>query len=338
MTVNSALLDPGGKEGYGEDGSQRVLAMAIFENSKMNLVAIVILSRRKCGLSRCITLYLLAMAVGDLMVVIFDVIFYRIGYLYFPGSFLNLTTVCRANIFLLTVSTECSVWFTVAFTFDRFVAICRQKLGKRYCSEKTATRVLGALLIVNCLKGTATHFVFGAQYEINGVSWGCVLNPSFGSSLGWKVCTFIFYIWNPSLPFLLILLCNALTVRYILAASLVRKRLRNQVNAAQSKDTELESRKKSVILLLTVSGSFILLWMTYFVNGIYGRITVKYYYTSLEDPLFIAQQVGIMLQLLSCGTNTCIYVVSQRKFREELKRGVTFPLTLFLKMLNKANR
>uniref|UniRef100_A0A4W3GUW7 G-protein coupled receptors family 1 profile domain-containing protein n=1 Tax=Callorhinchus milii TaxID=7868 RepID=A0A4W3GUW7_CALMI len=201
-----------------------ILNSIYFLSTAVNVVAIVILSREKCGLSRCITLYLVAMAMGDLMVVIFDVIFYRIGYLYFPDSFLNRTPVCRANIVLFTVSTDCSVWFTVAFTFDRFVAICCQKLRKRYCCEKTAARVLGALLSVNCLKSTVIHFIFGPHYQVNNMSWGCVLTPGFYSSLGWKVYMFIFYIWNPALPFLLILLCNALTVRYILVASLINRK------------------------------------------------------------------------------------------------------------------
>ncbi|XP_067857679.1 probable G-protein coupled receptor 139 [Heptranchias perlo] len=39
-----------------------------------NLVTIVILFRGKCGLSKCISIYMVAMATADLLVIIFNVI------------------------------------------------------------------------------------------------------------------------------------------------------------------------------------------------------------------------------------------------------------------------
>ncbi|XP_048378117.1 probable G-protein coupled receptor 139 isoform X2 [Stegostoma tigrinum] len=41
----------------------------------VNLIAIVILSRGNCGLSRCISLYMLAMATADLLVIIINAYF-----------------------------------------------------------------------------------------------------------------------------------------------------------------------------------------------------------------------------------------------------------------------
>ncbi|XP_067865932.1 uncharacterized protein [Heterodontus francisci] len=43
-----------------------------------NLLTIVILSRGKCGLSKCISRYMVAMTTADLLVLIFDVILYEI--------------------------------------------------------------------------------------------------------------------------------------------------------------------------------------------------------------------------------------------------------------------
>ncbi|XP_067836645.1 probable G-protein coupled receptor 139 [Heptranchias perlo] len=109
----------------------------------VNLVAIVILSRGKCGLSKCITRYLVGMAAADLLVVITDVLMWRIVEIYFPVSFLTITPVCRLILNLSFAVTAASVWFTVVFTFDRFVAICCQKLKTKYCTEKTAAVVIG---------------------------------------------------------------------------------------------------------------------------------------------------------------------------------------------------
>ncbi|XP_042201289.1 probable G-protein coupled receptor 139 [Callorhinchus milii] len=299
----------------------------------INLVAIVILYRGKCGLSKCITRYLVAMAAADLMVVIFDVICYRTGYIYFASTVLNITPVCRVNIVLFKAATDCSVWFTVAFTFDRFTAICCQKLKAMFCTEQTAVKVIGTFFTINCLTTIGIYFSFGPRYVINNVSWGCIHTESFNLLLGWKIYAYIIYFWNPLLPFLLILLFNALTIRHILVSSKGRVRLQAGNIGGKRKDSEMESRKKSIILLFAVSGSFILLWMTYVVNGIYGRISKNYYYSGFNDPLFVRQEVGIMLQLFSCGTNTCIYAVSQRKFREELRNGVVCQFAQLLKVI-----
>ncbi|XP_048380814.1 uncharacterized protein LOC125449180 isoform X2 [Stegostoma tigrinum] len=51
-----------------------------------NSVAIVILSRGRCGLSLCISYYLLAIAVTDFLVIITAVILNRIGGIYFSSA------------------------------------------------------------------------------------------------------------------------------------------------------------------------------------------------------------------------------------------------------------
>ncbi|XP_059509257.1 probable G-protein coupled receptor 139 [Stegostoma tigrinum] len=108
----------------------------------VNLVAILVLSRGKCGLSPCTTRYLLAMAMADLLFIITEVILWRIAYYYFPSSFFLITPVCSVIYALRCASMDCSVWFTVNFTFDRFVAVCCQGLRAKYCTERTAAVVL----------------------------------------------------------------------------------------------------------------------------------------------------------------------------------------------------
>ncbi|XP_059509266.1 uncharacterized protein LOC132210833 [Stegostoma tigrinum] len=47
-----------------------------------NVITIVILSQEKCGLSRCVSHYLVAMAIADLLVTIFDLILRHIPFVY----------------------------------------------------------------------------------------------------------------------------------------------------------------------------------------------------------------------------------------------------------------
>uniref|UniRef100_UPI00398F3546 probable G-protein coupled receptor 139 n=1 Tax=Pristiophorus japonicus TaxID=55135 RepID=UPI00398F3546 len=298
----------------------------------MNLVAIWILSRRKCGLSRCITLYLLAMAVADLMVLITEVILNRIIYYYFPNSSLYITPVCSCIIFLVCAAKDNSVWLTVAFTFDRLIAICYQKLKAVYCIMKTASSVIAAVCLLLCLKNIPWLFSFEPVYIIDNVPWFCQSKPEFYTLPAWIGYDWLHRILSPFLPFFFIFLFNGLTVRHILVANRVRKGLLSNQGEAQV-DSEMENRRKSMILLFTISGSFIMLWMPYVINFLRYRILNTYYYKDPSDPGYILQQVAYMCQLTSSCTNTCIYVVTQAKFREELKKIVRTPFTLIVKLL-----
>ncbi|XP_067836946.1 probable G-protein coupled receptor 139, partial [Heptranchias perlo] len=297
----------------------------------VNLVAIVILSRGKCGLSKCISHYLVGMAVADLLVVITDPILSQITSIYFTMSFLDITPVCSFIIVLSFVTTNVSVWFTVAFTFDRFVAICCEKLKTKYCTERTAAVVLGTVSVLGCLVNVPWYFTNEPLYIIDNAPWFCVSKLSFRTSPAWAAFDMFHLILTPCVPFCLILLFNVLTVRCILVSSRVRRGLRGRSNVENRSDPEMENRKKSIILLFSISGSFILLWLTYVVFFIYVRIADIRSYYSFTDPGYISEQISKMLRLLSSCTNTCIYVLTQTKFREELKNAVKYPLNLIIK-------
>ncbi|XP_067870146.1 probable G-protein coupled receptor 139 [Heterodontus francisci] len=302
-----------------------------------NLAVVVILSRGRCGLSRCITSYLMSMAVTDLLVIITVVILNRIAAIYFPNSFLSITPVCSLRSALSFAIIDCSVWVTIAFTFDRFMAICCQKLKVKYCTEKTATWVIVIVATVNCLKNTFRYFIYEPLYIINDIPWFCDVKLIFYTSPVWTAYDWIRSISTACLPFILILLFNALTVRHILVASRARRRLRAHSNGENQSDPEMESRRKSIILLFCISGSFILLYLPFLINFLYVRIAKLNYFSgsNFNQSNFILQEVGFMLQLLSSCVNPFIYAGTQRKFREELKNGVTYPLRLIVTLFSK---
>ncbi|XP_067882415.1 probable G-protein coupled receptor 139 [Heterodontus francisci] len=293
----------------------------------INFAVIVILSRGKCGLSKCVTRYLVAMAAADLLVVVTDVILRCIADIYFPVSFLTITPICRLNAVLLFAATETSVWFTVAFTFDRFVAICCQKLKTKYCTDKMAAAVLGAVSVLSCLQSIPWYFVFDPEYIMENVPRGCVMKQIFFTAPAWGAFELLHLILTPCVPFILILLLNAVTARYILVASRVRKGLRGHDNIRKHNDPEIENRKKSIVLLFSISGTFILLWSTEVVYFISLHVTNAQYYMASD-----LESVGIMLQLLSTCTNACIYGVTQRKFRGEMKNAILYSLHLISKL------
>ncbi|XP_072345311.1 probable G-protein coupled receptor 139 [Scyliorhinus torazame] len=298
----------------------------------VNLLGIIVLCRGKCGLSSCTTRYLVAMATADLLLIIADVILNQINYYYFLLCFLHLTVVCSAQSVLVCAARDCSVWFTVTFSFDRFVAICCQKLRTKYCTGKTAVVVLTTTGILLYLKNIPWYFTFEPYVIINNVPWLCNTKVNTLTDPTWLGFSWFEKVLTPLLPFALVLLLNALTVRYILVTSRIRQGLRGKSNEQNSSDPEMESRRKSIILLLAISGSFILLWLVNVGHFLYSKIRGIVNSTEFE---VVVHYVGWMLRNLSCCTNTFIYVLTQSKFREQLKQALKSTVISTVQLVNK---
>ncbi|XP_078283818.1 putative G-protein coupled receptor 139 [Rhinoraja longicauda] len=294
----------------------------------VNLVTIVILSRGKCGLSKGVTRYLVSMASSDLLVVILDLILRQIPIAY-PREFRLMRSfpACNVHAVLLYAATDCSVWFTVTFTFDRCVSICSAKLRSKYCTERTAAVVLGTVSVLSCCKNIFWYFLLRGWYYLLNNPWFCYGRKNVLYSPVWATIEFLHYLVTPVVPFALVLLLNALTIRHVLVASRARKRLRGSSSGEQSgRDPEMENRRKSLVLLLVISGNFIVLWALFTVYYVWARL--RYLGPVSTFPPWTVRELGFMLQLLSCCTNTAIYVATQRKFREQLKEAVKSPRAL----------
>ncbi|XP_038656396.1 probable G-protein coupled receptor 139 isoform X2 [Scyliorhinus canicula] len=271
---------------------------------------------------------MVAMATGDLLVMISNIMAYRIFSYHFPHSFLSHTPVCKFNLYMNVVSLDLAVWFTVSFTFDRFIIICCQKFKTKYCTERTAALVITMFSILAFIKNIPVFSAFESEQIINKLWWGCRPNPAFVSSPFGAMFIWFYSIWRVWIPFTLIVLFNSLSIRLIIVASKARRRLRGHSSENQS-DSEMENRRNSIILLFTISGSFILFWLTESVSFVTTRVTnPNKYQGDHTAPPYIAAETGAMLKLLTSCINTFIYAATQRKFRQELKKGLKYPWIL----------
>ncbi|XP_067882970.1 probable G-protein coupled receptor 139 [Heterodontus francisci] len=314
-----------------QDRVPLIFSATVRNPTGFNLLTIGVLSQRKCGLSKCVTRYLVAMSAADLLVIILDLILRQIPIVYWGQfQFLRSIPMCNIHAVLLYAATDCSVWFTATFTFDRFVAICSQNLKCKYCSVKTAAVALGTVTVLSSLKNIFWYFMLSDWCWLRNNHWFCSVTSEVQMSRVWVAIEFLHHILTPALPCVVILLLNALTIRHILVSSRGRRRLRAHSTGETRRDAQMESRRKSVILLLVISANFILLWTALMVLSIWARMwNLKSVSVSARPPRFL-QELGYMLQLLSCCTNTAIYVVSQIQFKEQLKNVLKYPFTQLL--------
>ncbi|XP_067864727.1 probable G-protein coupled receptor 139 [Heterodontus francisci] len=300
-----------------------------------NLLTIVTLCKGKCGLSKCISFYMVAMAAADLLVLIFHVIVKHIFSYHFPQFFLSYTAVCKLIVYLNCITLDTSVWLTVSFTFDRFIAICCVKLKTKYCTGRNAASVITAITVLLCLSDIPFWFAYEQERIINNVSWGCRSRVEFVLSPAGVAFSWFQSILLPWLPFVLILVFNCLTVRRILVANRARKRLRAH-NGENGSDPQIGTRKTSIVLLFMISGSFILLWLTAAVSFVTTGLTnTAHFRGDYAAPAYIATESGYLLMYLSSCTNTCIYAATQTKFRKELMKVVKSPRIVILKLIHK---
>ncbi|XP_078272245.1 uncharacterized protein LOC144602996 [Rhinoraja longicauda] len=270
------------------------------------------------------------MAAADLMVLIFEVILSEIAAYSSSHSFLNLYQICRLRIFFNCVSIDCSVWLTVTFTFDRFVTICNQNFRAKYCTEKTAAWVIAVTCILSVIQNIPLYIFLVPLYIIDNVPWYCWVSSDVYTTPIWAVLSVSETILTPVLPMLLIILLNALTIKHIIHANRVRRGLRRDKKDESGADQEVENRRKSIILLLAISGNFVLLWMVTFVCFMsVNFLDVHLLGSDYNDPFTIAEVSGYMLRALGACTNTFIYGVSQNKFREEFKNVIKSTFGLF---------
>ncbi|XP_038644277.1 probable G-protein coupled receptor 139 [Scyliorhinus canicula] len=269
------------------------------------------------------------MAAADLMVIVWNVILHRIAAIYWDYTFLFYTPVCRFILFMSPAATDISVWLTVSFTFDRLVAICCQRLKTKYCTEKTAVVVITTVSSLLCLKNIPCPFLYSSYYK----QYGCLLSTNVFFEPIWIAYSWTEQVLTPVIPFFLILSFNIVTVRRILIANRGRMSLRQHNSDRDEKDPELMTRRRSIVLLFAISSSFILLWMTTVIYFILVRVTSAFKRRILFTTFPYIQEAGIMLQLLSSCTNTAIYTITQRKFRNQLLSAIKYPFTLSGKLV-----
>ncbi|XP_048476855.1 probable G-protein coupled receptor 139 [Rhincodon typus] len=297
------------------------------------MITVFILLRRNCGLSKCISAYMVAMATSDLLVIVNSIIIYNILSYHFPFSFLSHTPVCKLIVYMTAMSLDLTVWFTVSFTFDRFVVICCQRFKAKYCTKRTATMVLIVISVLILSKNILVLFAYEPEQIINNTQWGCRSSVNILTSS--PAFAWFHSAWIAWLPFLLIFLFNSLTIHRIVVANRTRIGLRGH-RSENHNNSAMESRRKSIILLFSISVSFILLWLTHSTSLVITRLSnPNYYRGDLNNPEYIITETGNILKLLSCFLNPCIYAVTQNKFREELNNVVKSLLKQIVRLVEK---
>ncbi|XP_073325801.1 probable G-protein coupled receptor 139 [Pagrus major] len=294
--------------------------------SSANTITFLIILRRNCMLSKSSTFYLMAMSVADNLVLLFIVVLELSVKYHQQEPFWSYEPWCSLRDIFNYGAYNASTWLVVVFTVERFISIHTWKVKTKICTQRCAAWTITAVFLLSHLCAIPYFWSNASVYTNNQTR--CIYRPEapsrFIHTLVWFQ-TLQAYIF----PFLIILTVNWLTLRLISLSNRVHitADLTSRVNKVMPL---LRSRKrKSVVLLVTVSMSFVLLSVTRAITQIILRTTHMYTLdrNDYNIKINIAADAGTMLSLSNAAANMYLYVCTQSKFRQEFSacaRQVSF--------------
>ncbi|XP_028307872.1 probable G-protein coupled receptor 139 [Gouania willdenowi] len=281
-----------------------------------NAINFLIIWRRNCMLSRSGTFYLMAMSVADNLVLFFIVVLELTFKYHQQEPFWSFEPWCSLRDIFNYGAFNASTWLVVFFTVERFIAIHTWKIKVKICTPRCATWTIVAIFVLSHVLAIP-YYWSNTSVQVDNQTM-CIYRPEAPAPYIHAL------IWFQSLqaylfPFLIILTLNGLTLRLI--------SLRNRIHISADSTLRLHKVKpilrsrmrKSVVLLVTVSMTFVLLSIPRAVTQIILRTTDMYTLdrNDYSQRINIAADTGTMLSLSNSAANMYLYVCTQAKFRQE---------------------
>ncbi|ODM88627.1 FMRFamide receptor, partial [Orchesella cincta] len=197
--------------------------IVVFIGTAGNAVTIYILTRKPMRSST--NVYLTALATSDLFYLFFS---FTMSWRHFPMVNKNLVVldIQPLGLWLTDASSSTSVWLTVSFTVERYIAVCHPMKRKIYCTEMRALGV-SILVYVTCFALTATTpFEWRAVVDLNQTeeynetSYG-LESTEFGRSDTYRIV----YHWFTIISFVILPLVTLGILNYFLIKAVRSSRL-----------------------------------------------------------------------------------------------------------------
>ncbi|GAB6023930.1 hypothetical protein CHUAL_008661 [Chamberlinius hualienensis] len=291
-----------------------------------NSITIVILTRRRMRSST--NHYLTALAISDLFYLIFAFTLSLDHYKIFQ-THAYYTYWCYA-VMLTDACTNTSVWLTVTFTIERYVAVCHPIKGKVLCTRSRAKKVIACVVIFCFAVVTPTAFEWTVVETVVTDKYNNTVS-SFqkGSSLLGENTTYrTIYYWFTTITFILVPLSllaifNSFLIRSVHQS---KSRRRRMTMRGPKKLDNAHQENRITIMLIAVVIMFLLCQLPT------ASVLI---YTSLK-PEFLPGEMNLLLGLgnifnclvaINAACNFILYCAFSDRYRRIFLR--TFVPCLF---------
>lgn len=234
-----------------------------------------------------------------------------------PGLFEDFSAIsCKFYKYVTHVITVVSSWLVVLMAIERLLAVCFPFKKVAIRQQSGADIAIGVMFILICIS-QLYHFVM-----VDHVLYGfhdCLAGNNY---LSIYTSLNVYYQWALvfCFPVVFILVCNSMVLYQIFK---VRQDV-CQNNHPTRYNRAVERKKRCTCMLLTVTFSYIVTLLPLFMLTLVLDIAIKskdketagYMYITLMPYLDICSTIA----LLNYATNFFIYVLSEKRFRFELRK------------------
>lgn len=288
-----------------------------------NMLTITVLMQRRCR-HTSIAMYLTALAFSDLLVLWTGLFRQWVLYMFQVDIRILSTTGCKIHVFLVYVGFQCSSWFLVAVTSERFLSVWFPYKVRTVCKPKNAAIVI--LIIVLCCVCLNHHWFYSVTVQ---PSYVYKFNHTYKLICGEINQNFadFFVIWKwldlcivSLIPLLLLSMFNVSIICRVLSRKYKSKsspRITENTESLISRSTKVS---QLTLMLITVSVVFILCstpMSAYIIGQPFWEKSAE---TNQEYAVIrLWWTIVNMLAYLNNSLNFVLYFLSGSKFRQQVK-------------------
>ncbi|XP_026860742.1 cysteinyl leukotriene receptor 1 [Electrophorus electricus] len=249
--------------------------------------------------------YMLNLAISDLLCV--STLPLRVLYYVKKGQWDLGDFLCRISSYTFYVNLYCSIFFMMAMSFTRFLAIVFPVQNLSMATERRA-RAVSAFIWVFICASSSPFLLYGQHKDMNTQKMKCFEPPEeVGRVHKLVMLNYISLVVGFGLPFLVILVCYA---------GIVRVLLRNTNGLNKQRNT----RKRAIRMIIVVMLAFLISFMPYHVQRTMHLHFKQHQGASCEDINYMQKSVVVTLCL--AAANSCfdpmLYFFSGENFRSRL--------------------
>ncbi|XP_075220168.1 FMRFamide receptor-like [Lycorma delicatula] len=299
---------------------QRVaVPIVVFIGVVGNSVTVVVLTRRR--MSSSTNTYLTALAVADLLYLLFT---YYLSFVHLP--FLNDETYywywlyLPFNLWFTDAMSAVSVWLTVSFTVERYIAVCHPLRGKVLCTEKRARRVIAFVFIFCIITTATTPFEYNVHKELNSGTNKTVINLLNTELSLNKIYQSVFYTYCAAafvfIPLLLLGFLNFILIKA------VRRSRKQRCDLTEVEHCGTSSRQKQENKITMTLISVVFLFMICQTPQAFLLI-IKYFYDPSKPhrDYYVLRGLGNIFNFMvaiNAASNFMLYCAMSDKYKRTL--------------------
>ncbi|ODM93048.1 FMRFamide receptor [Orchesella cincta] len=269
--------------------------------------------------------YLTALAISDIVYLLFS---FSMSWRHFPLINKIWMYWCYSpfGLWITDASSSTSVWLTVSFTVERYIAVCYPMKRKIYCTEKRALCVSILVCIICFALTSTTPLEWKAKVDIsqsgefNETSYS-LESTEFGNSEAYR----LFYHWFTTVSFVFLPLVILGILNFFLITAVRTSRRERMMMMSENLTSILKLQASRVdnritVTLIAVVILFLICQMPTALVLIYTSIHVPEGDSNEESVLLGLGNIFNLLVAINAASNFLLYTALCDKYRKQFCR------------------